>query len=124
MLSGTVLLLLFLVLMFMGIPVAHSMIITAYITIKFVHPEIPTIIVAQRLFGGADNYISPLHPLLRPGRRPDVHDHALRPPDPGGQRHGRAHPGRAFPHHHRGGHVLRRHHRGGGCRTPRRWEPS
>jgi len=57
MLSGTVLLLLFLVLMFMGIPVAHSMIITAYITIKFVHPEIPTIIVAQRLFGGADNYI-------------------------------------------------------------------
>ena len=57
MLSGTVLLLLFLVLMFMGIPVAHSMIITAYITIKFIHPEIPTIIVAQRLFGGADNYI-------------------------------------------------------------------
>jgi len=52
MLSGTVLLLLFLVLMFMGIPVAHSMIITAYITIKFIHPEIPTIIVAQRLFGG------------------------------------------------------------------------
>jgi C4-dicarboxylate transporter DctM subunit len=57
MLSGTILLFLFLVLMFMGIPVAHSMIITAYITIKFVHPEIPTIIVAQRLFGGADNYI-------------------------------------------------------------------
>jgi len=57
MLSGTVLLLLFLVLMFIGIPIAHAMIITAYITIKFVHPEIPTIIVAQRLFGGVDNYI-------------------------------------------------------------------
>ncbi|MFB3816050.1 MAG: TRAP transporter large permease [Candidatus Methylomirabilales bacterium] len=57
MLSGTVLLLLFLLLMFMGIPVAHSMIITAYITIKFLHAEIPTIIVPQRLFGGADNYI-------------------------------------------------------------------
>jgi len=50
-------LLLFLVLMFMGIPVAHSMIITGYITLKFIHPEIPTIIVAQRLFGGMDNYI-------------------------------------------------------------------
>jgi len=57
MLSGTVLLLLFLLLMFIGIPVAHSMIITAYITIKFLHAEIPTIIVPQRLFGGADNYI-------------------------------------------------------------------
>ena len=57
MLSGTVLLILFMVLMFIGIPIAHAMIITAYITIKFVHPEIPTIIVAQRLFGGVDNYI-------------------------------------------------------------------
>jgi C4-dicarboxylate transporter DctM subunit len=57
MLSGTVLLLLFLLLMFIGIPVAHSMIITAHITIKFLHAEIPTIIVPQRLFGGADNYI-------------------------------------------------------------------
>lgn len=57
MLSGTVLLVLFLSFMFMGIPVAHAMIITAYITIKFVHTEIPTIIVAQRLFGGVDNYI-------------------------------------------------------------------
>jgi len=57
MLSGTILLVLFLVLMFTGIPIAHAMIITAYITIKFVHPEIPTIIVAQRIFGGVDNYI-------------------------------------------------------------------
>jgi len=57
MLSGTILLILFLVLMFVGIPIAHAMIITAYITIKFVHTEIPTIIVAQRLFGGVDNYI-------------------------------------------------------------------
>jgi C4-dicarboxylate transporter DctM subunit len=57
MLSGTILLLLFLILMFMGIPIAHAMIITAYLTLKFVHPDIPTIIVAQRLFGGVDNYI-------------------------------------------------------------------
>ena len=57
MVSGTFLLLLFLVLMFMGIPVAHSMIITGYITLRFMHPEVPTIIVAQRLFGGMDNYI-------------------------------------------------------------------
>ncbi|MEI8191201.1 MAG: TRAP transporter large permease [candidate division NC10 bacterium] len=57
MLSGTVLLVLVLSFMFMGIPVRHAMIITAYITIKFVHTEIPTIIVAQRLFGGVDNYI-------------------------------------------------------------------
>jgi C4-dicarboxylate transporter, DctM subunit len=57
MLSGTVLLVLFLILMFMGIPIAHAMIITAYLTLKFLHPDIPTIIVAQRLFGGTDNYI-------------------------------------------------------------------
>ncbi len=57
MVSGAILLLLFLILMFMGIPVAHSMIITGYITLKFMHPEVPTIIVAQRLFGGMDNYI-------------------------------------------------------------------
>ena len=57
MLSGTVLLVLFLILMFMGIPIAHAMIITAYLTLKFIHPDIPTIIVAQRIFGGVDNYI-------------------------------------------------------------------
>ena len=57
MLSGTILLLLFLILMFIGVPIAHAMIITAYITLNFLHPEIPTIIVAQRIFGGADNYI-------------------------------------------------------------------
>ncbi len=54
---GTVLLVLFLVLMFMGIPICHAMIITAYITLKFLQPDIPTIIIAQRLFGGVDNYI-------------------------------------------------------------------
>ncbi len=57
MLIGTVLLVLFLVLMFIGIPIAHAMIITAYLTLKFLQPDIPTIIVAQRLFGGTDNYI-------------------------------------------------------------------
>jgi len=57
MLSGTILLLLFLVVMFIGVPVAHAMIITGYVILKFIHPDIPTVIVAQRLFGGADNYI-------------------------------------------------------------------
>jgi C4-dicarboxylate transporter DctM subunit len=57
MLTGTVLLILFLVLMFIGVPIAHAMIITAYLTLKFLQPDIPTIIVAQRIFGGVDNYI-------------------------------------------------------------------
>lgn len=57
MLTGTVLLVLFLILMFIGIPIAHAMIITAYLTLRFLQPDIPTIIVAQRIFGGADNYI-------------------------------------------------------------------
>lgn len=57
MLTATVLLILFFGLMLIGVPIAYSMLITSFITLKFVHPEIPTIIIPQRIFGGVNNFI-------------------------------------------------------------------
>jgi len=57
MLTATVLLIIFFALMFIGVPIGYSMLITAFVTLKFIHPEIPTIIVPQRVFGGVNNYI-------------------------------------------------------------------
>jgi tripartite ATP-independent transporter DctM subunit len=57
MLTATVLLILFFALMLIGVPIAYSMLITSFLTLKFVHPEIPTLIVPQRIFGGVNNFI-------------------------------------------------------------------
>lgn len=57
MLTATILLIIFFSLMFLGVPIAYSMLITAFVTLKIFHTEIPTIIVPQRIFGGVNNYI-------------------------------------------------------------------
>ena len=57
MLTATVLLILFFGLMLIGVPIAYSMLITSFVTLKFVQPDIPTIIVSQRIFGGVNNFI-------------------------------------------------------------------
>ena len=44
-------------LIFMGVPIGYSMGITAMVTLKFLHPGIPLVIVPQRMFGGANNFI-------------------------------------------------------------------
>jgi tripartite ATP-independent transporter DctM subunit len=57
MLTATILLIIFFALMVIGVPIAYSMLITSFVTLTFVHPEIPTLIVPQRIFGGANNFI-------------------------------------------------------------------
>lgn len=57
MLTATILLILFFGLMLIGVPIAYSMLITSFITLKFVHPEIPTLIIPQRIYGGVNNFI-------------------------------------------------------------------
>jgi len=57
MLTAAVLLIIFFGLMIIGIPIGYSMLITATVTLKFIHTEIPTIIIPQRIFGGVNNYI-------------------------------------------------------------------
>jgi len=57
MLTATILLILFFGLMLIGVPIAYSMLITCFITLKVVHPEIPTLIIPQRIYGGVNNFI-------------------------------------------------------------------
>ena len=57
MLTAVILLIIFFSLMFLGVPIAYSMLITSFVTLHFFNPEVPTIIVPQRIFGGANNYI-------------------------------------------------------------------
>jgi tripartite ATP-independent transporter DctM subunit len=57
MLTATILLIIFFALMLIGVPIAYSMLITSFVTLTFVHPEIPTLIVPQRIFGGVNNFI-------------------------------------------------------------------
>jgi len=57
MLTAAVLLIIFFGLMIIGVPIGYSMLITATVTLKFIHTEIPTIIIPQRIFGGVNNYI-------------------------------------------------------------------
>lgn len=57
MLTASILLILFFSLMFLGVPIAYAMLITSFVTLKFFNPEVPTIIVPQRIFGGVNNYI-------------------------------------------------------------------
>lgn len=57
MISSLILLVVFFGLMLMGVPIAYSMLVTCYIVLKFFNPEVPTIVVPQRIFGGVNNYI-------------------------------------------------------------------
>ncbi|RPI03760.1 MAG: TRAP transporter large permease subunit, partial [Zetaproteobacteria bacterium] len=57
MLTATILLIIFFALMLIGVPIAYSMLITSFVTLTFVHPEIPTLIVPQRIYGGVNNFI-------------------------------------------------------------------
>ena len=57
MLTATVLLIIFIVLLVIGVPIAYSMLITGLVVLKAVHTEIPTIILPQRIYGGIDNFI-------------------------------------------------------------------
>lgn len=55
--SAVALLLGFLFLMIAGVPIAYAMLATSFLTLYAFNPEIPTIIVPQRMFGGFNNYI-------------------------------------------------------------------
>lgn len=55
--TATVVLVLFFGTMMMGMPLAYSMLFTGFVSLHFLHPEIPTIIVPQRVFGGVNNFI-------------------------------------------------------------------
>lgn len=57
MVTATVVLVLFFVTMLMGMPLAYSMLLTSFITLHWLHPDIPTIILPQRVFGGVNNFI-------------------------------------------------------------------
>jgi tripartite ATP-independent transporter DctM subunit len=43
--------------MILGMPIAYSMLVTAFITLKFFHEGIPLVIVPQRIFAGVNNFI-------------------------------------------------------------------
>lgn len=57
MLTASFLLIIFFALMLMGVPIAYSMLITSFVTLHFFTPGVPPIIVAQRVYGGINNYI-------------------------------------------------------------------
>ena len=57
MLTATVVLALFFGTMLIGMPLAYSMLFTGFVSLHFLHPEVPTIIVPQRVFGGVNNFI-------------------------------------------------------------------
>ena len=56
MLSAITILSGFFSLMLLGLPIPYAMIVTSYLTLNFLHPEIPTVIVAQRVFSGINSY--------------------------------------------------------------------
>jgi tripartite ATP-independent transporter DctM subunit len=55
--TATVVLVLFFGTMMMGMPLVYSMLFTGFVSLHFLHPEIPTIIIPQRVFGGVNNFI-------------------------------------------------------------------
>ncbi len=55
--TATVVLVLFFGTMLMGMPLAYSMLFTGFVSLHFLHPEVPINIVPQRVFGGVDNFI-------------------------------------------------------------------
>lgn len=47
----------FFALMFLGMPIGYSMLVTAFVTLKFFHEGIPLVVVPQRIFAGVNNFI-------------------------------------------------------------------
>lgn len=47
----------FFVLLIIGVPIAYSMLATAFAALYLFYPSIPTIVVSQKFYGGIDNYI-------------------------------------------------------------------
>jgi tripartite ATP-independent transporter DctM subunit len=56
MISALAILIGFFGLMLLGMPIAHSMIVTSYLTLHFFHPDVPFIVVPQRVFAGMNSY--------------------------------------------------------------------
>lgn len=44
-------------LMLLGMPIAHSMIVTSYLTMQLLHPDIPFVIIPQRVYSGMNSYV-------------------------------------------------------------------
>ncbi len=57
MITALILLVVFLGLMIIGVPIPYAMIATSIFTLKVVLPEIPLVIVPQRILSGVNNYI-------------------------------------------------------------------
>lgn len=57
MMTAVILLAIFFGLMIIGVPIAYSMIATSVFTLKFMSPEIPLVIIPQRILSGVNNYI-------------------------------------------------------------------
>src|SRR5665648_980593 len=57
MITALILLVVFLGLMISGVPIPYAMIATSIFTLKVVLPEIPLVIVPQRIVSGVNNYI-------------------------------------------------------------------
>ncbi len=55
--SAVFILVSFFVLLVIGVPIAYSMLATAFAVLYLFYPSIPTIVVSQKFFGGVDNYI-------------------------------------------------------------------
>ncbi len=55
--TATLVLIIFFMLIVLGVPIGYGMLITAVITLKFLHPHLPLIIVPQRVFSGINNFI-------------------------------------------------------------------
>jgi len=57
MMTAAILLAIFFGLMIIGVPIPYSMIATSVFTLKVMSPEIPLVIIPQRILSGVDNYI-------------------------------------------------------------------
>jgi len=57
MITALILLVVFFGLMIIGVPIPYAMIATSIFTLKVVLPEIPLVIVSQRILSGVNNYI-------------------------------------------------------------------
>jgi len=57
MMTAIILLAIFFGLMIIGVPISYSMIATSVFTLKVMSPEIPLVIIPQRILSGVNNYI-------------------------------------------------------------------
>ena len=55
--TAILVLILFFLLILLGVPIGYGMLITAVFTIKVLHPQLPLVIIPQRVFSGINNFI-------------------------------------------------------------------